>query len=124
MSEEPATSSSATSSGNNSSPATPYEHDPEEKQKWEGTREKEMSETRKLQVIIEEFGEMTTLMETLDGKPAESERIIAESHGSLYRSVPLLLLLGMSTDTSQRGHDDRQPASHNTSAVVPRYAAS
>lgn len=46
-----------------------------------------MSETRKLQVIIEEFGEMSTIMENRDGSPGESERIIAESHGSLYRYV-------------------------------------
>lgn len=67
------------------SPSTPYDHDDLDKARWEGTAEKGMSETRKLQVIIEEFGEVTTLMENLDGTPAESERIVAESHGSLYR---------------------------------------
>lgn len=82
---QPTTSTISADSGD--SPATPYEHSAAERHTWEGTREKEMTETRKLQVIIEEFGEMSTIMENRDGSPAESERIIAESHGSLYRYV-------------------------------------
>lgn len=80
---EPVTSSSS-SELNTTSPATPYEHAADQ-DRWEGTQEKDMSEIKKLQVIVEEFGEMATLMENADGSPAESERIIAESHGSLYR---------------------------------------
>jgi hypothetical protein len=63
-----------------------FQHDHNELQaNWEGHEEKGLTETQKLQVIIEEFGEVDSLMETLDGKPGPSERILAESHGSLYR---------------------------------------
>lgn len=79
--------SSSVSRNSDDSPATPYEHSAAERDNWEGTREKEMTETRKLQVIVEEYGEISTIMENRDGSPAESERIIAESHGSLYRYV-------------------------------------
>lgn len=62
------------------------QHDLNELQmQWESKKEKELSEIQKLQVIIEEFGEVSTLMENLDGTDGPSERILAESHGSLYR---------------------------------------
>jgi hypothetical protein len=67
-----------------SAPST-YLNDQNELQaNWEGD-EKGLTETQKLQAIIEEFGEVSTLMENLDGTPGPSERILAESHGSLYR---------------------------------------
>jgi hypothetical protein len=61
-------------------------HDHNELQmQWESKKEKELTEIQKLQVIVEEFGEVSTLMENLDGTDGPSERILAESHGSLYR---------------------------------------
>jgi hypothetical protein len=61
-------------------------HDHHELQmNWETPGEKALSETQKLQVIIEEFGEVSTIMENADGTDGPSERILAESHGSLYR---------------------------------------
>lgn len=77
---------SSTTDKSGSSPGTSFQHDHNELQaNWEGRQEKGLTETQKLQVIIEEFGEVDSLMETLDGKPGPSERILAESHGSLYR---------------------------------------
>ena len=63
-----------------------HQRDPNDLQNvFESKKEREMTETQKLQVIIEEFGEVSTLMENLDGTDGPSERILAESHGSLYR---------------------------------------
>jgi hypothetical protein len=73
-------------SSESDTPGTPTLHDHNELQmQWEGTAEKGLTEIQKLQVIIEEFGEVSTLMENLDGTDGPSERILAESHGSLYR---------------------------------------
>lgn len=77
-------STSSSSSGDDATLATPYEHAAGQ-EGWETNEEKALSDIKKLQVIIEEFGEMSTLMENVDGTPAESERIIGETHGSLYR---------------------------------------
>jgi len=75
---------SASSDSDESPSETQHDHN-ELQMQWESKKEKEMTETQKLQVIIEEFGEVSTLMENLDGTDGPSERILAESHGSLYR---------------------------------------
>ena len=73
-------------SSESESPSEQFLHDHNELQmQWEGTAERGLTEIQKLQVIIEEFGEVSTLMENLDGTDGPSERILAESHGSLYR---------------------------------------
>jgi len=78
---------SSSSDSDDESPSS-VQHDLNELQmQWESKKEKELTETQKLQVIIEEFGEVSTLMENLDGTDGPSERILAESHGSLYRQV-------------------------------------
>lgn len=77
---------SASSDSDESPSETQHDHN-ELQMQWESKKEKEMTETQKLQVIIEEFGEVSTLMENLDGTDGPSERILAESHGSLYRCV-------------------------------------
>jgi hypothetical protein len=68
----------------NPSPTIQHDHTELQKQ-WQSKKETDLSETQKLQVIIEEFGEISTLMENLDGTDGPPERILAESHGSLYR---------------------------------------
>jgi len=75
---------SASSDSDESPSVTQHDHN-ELQMQWESKKEREMTETQKLQVIIEEFGEVSTLMENLDGTDGPSERILAESHGSLYR---------------------------------------
>lgn len=75
---------SASSTSDDSPSDTQHDHN-ELQMQWESKKEKELSEIQKLQVIVEEFGEVSTLMENLDGTDGPSERILAESHGSLYR---------------------------------------
>ena len=73
-------------SSESETPSEQFLHDHNELQmQWEGSAERGLTEIQKLQVIIEEFGEVSTLMENLDGTDGPSERILAESHGSLYR---------------------------------------
>jgi hypothetical protein len=75
---------SANGDSDHSSPTTQHDHDRLQMQ-CQPKKEKELSETQKLQVIIEEFGAVSPLIENLDGTDGPSERILAESRGSLYR---------------------------------------
>jgi sterol 3beta-glucosyltransferase len=45
----------------------------------------EPTDEQKLAAIVEEFGDIANLMESNDGSTAESERILAESKGSLFK---------------------------------------
>jgi hypothetical protein len=86
LSSSPTARPIRSASSNSDESPSKIQHDPNELQmQWESKKEKEMTETQKLQVIIEEFGEVSTLTENLDGTDGPSERILAESHGSLYR---------------------------------------
>lgn len=44
-----------------------------------------LTDETKLKAIIEEFGEMASVMEGVDGSPSEPEQMLAESMGSLFK---------------------------------------
>jgi sterol 3beta-glucosyltransferase len=45
----------------------------------------EPSDEQKLAAVIEEFGDIASLMERDDGEGSEPERLLAESKGSLFK---------------------------------------
>lgn len=78
-------SSDATSgsSAEDAGPSSTYKHESRQPS-WPGEK-LTISERDKLVAIIDEFGEFASNMENGDGSPSESERLLADSHGSLFK---------------------------------------
>ncbi|KAL7422545.1 hypothetical protein Q5752_003193 [Cryptotrichosporon argae] len=57
----------------------------------------EIADDEKLAVIIEEFGEVAGNMVNADGTPSESERLLAEVKGSLFKGVMMIGNLHLTT---------------------------
>lgn len=62
-----------------------------------GSTEREATEEEKMAAIIEDYGEISTMFDGPDGGPSEPERLLAESKGSLFKSVMLVGNLHLTT---------------------------